>query len=372
MRVSFLQQRTNKPHHISYPVRAFHRQLRDLGHEATVHYSLDSGGLTDCDVLVALEGDFSYLLPPDARGQEEVIATLDHLRARVPALAWLDESDSSGHLLSHLLPHVDLFLKSHLLVDTSRYDEPAITGVLYRDHYIRAHGLEDTTWTWRGPIGEAGRAKLALGWNFGQGDWSMQAGNRIRRWIALHKPWAGWHLRRGTKPFADRTVDITYCVGPHVRAPSAGYQRTVIHASLDRLAAAGGLEIRREGNLRRRQYLTELRDSRVAPSPFGFGELCYRDFEAFAAGALVVKPAMDHMVTFPDYFIDGTTFVAHSWDMEELDDLLRDVTTDLSRSEAIAREGQRAFFESLSPTGGEAFALHLDGILQRARSVART
>lgn len=370
MRVSILQQRTNKPHHISQPVRAFRRQLRDVGHQARVHYALDSPGLTDCDVLICLEGDFSYLLPPDARSREDVCAVLDGLRERVPALVWFDESDSSGHLLSYLVPHVDLFVKSQLLVDTARYDEPAHTGVLYRDHYIERYGLEDTTWTWNGPIGPEGRAKLTLGWGFGQGDWWMQGGNKARRWVALHQPWAWWAVRPGRRPFAERGVDVTFRVGMHTRGPSAGHQRRVLHEILEHLEQQTALRIRREGLLARRAYLAELRDTILAPSPFGFGELCYRDFEAFAAGCLVLKPSMDHLVTYPDYFVPGETIVAHSWDMEEVEDLIRGVFADLDHHEAIAREGQRRFMASLSPDGGEAFAVHLDGILQRARAAA--
>ena len=42
-----------------------------------------------------------------------------------------------------------------------------------------------------------------------------------------------------------------------------------------------------------------MRHSRICISPFGYGEICWRDFEAILCGCLVVKPDMSHVETNP-------------------------------------------------------------------------
>jgi hypothetical protein len=72
------------------------------------------------------------------------------------------------------------------------------------------------------------------------------------------------------------------------------------------------------GETSQRRYNRELLDSRIVLSPFGWGELCVRDFEAVRAGALLLKPDMDHLETWPDIFIKGETYASFSWDGEDL------------------------------------------------------
>jgi hypothetical protein len=62
-----------------------------------------------------------------------------------------------------------------------------------------------------------------------------------------------------------------------------------------------------------KRYLAELLLSRVVVSPFGWGEVCFRDYEAVAAGCLLVKPSMDHVRTQPDIYRAGQTYVSVRW-----------------------------------------------------------
>src|SRR5690606_40487329 len=40
-----------------------------------------------------------------------------------------------------------------------------------------------------------------------------------------------------------------------------------------------------------------------------YGEVCHRDFEAMAAGAVLVKPDSSHIRTNPEIYIPGQTYV---------------------------------------------------------------
>ena len=68
----------------------------------------------------------------------------------------------------------------------------------------------------------------------------------------------------------------------------------------------------------RREYYAEMMRSKICLSPFGYGEICWRDFEAVLCGCLVIKPDMAHLQTVPDVFQANLTYVPVSWDYADL------------------------------------------------------
>jgi len=67
-------------------------------------------------------------------------------------------------------------------------------------------------------------------------------------------------------------------------------------------------------------YIRNLWDSKISLSPFGMGELCFRDFESMQFGTIILKPNQDAVNTIPNIFIDGETYIGckHDWsDIEE-------------------------------------------------------
>ena len=52
-------------------------------------------------------------------------------------------------------------------------------------------------------------------------------------------------------------------------------------------------------------------------SPFGYGEICFRDFEAVLSGALLLKPDCGHLETWPDIYGEGT-YVPLDWMASDL------------------------------------------------------
>ena len=70
----------------------------------------------------------------------------------------------------------------------------------------------------------------------------------------------------------------------------------------------------------REEYYLEMLSSKICLSPFGFGEICWRDFEAVICGCLLVKPDMSHLETTPDIFRPNETYVPVRWDYSDVQD----------------------------------------------------
>jgi hypothetical protein len=66
-------------------------------------------------------------------------------------------------------------------------------------------------------------------------------------------------------------------------------------------------------------YMRELRASKVCFSPFGYGEVCWRDYEAILSGAVLLKPDMSHIETDPDVFVAGETYMPVRWDLADFE-----------------------------------------------------
>lgn len=68
------------------------------------------------------------------------------------------------------------------------------------------------------------------------------------------------------------------------------------------------------------KYLLDLARSKITFSPFGYGEVCWRDYEAFALGSLLLKPDMGHLKTNPKIFIPYETYVPIRWDYSDFEE----------------------------------------------------
>lgn len=69
----------------------------------------------------------------------------------------------------------------------------------------------------------------------------------------------------------------------------------------------------------RKKYYESCMNSKIMLSPYGFGETCYRDFEAILAGCEWIKPDCRHILTAPDiYREDNHVYCQPDWaDMRE-------------------------------------------------------
>ncbi len=99
--------------------------------------------------------------------------------------------------------------------------------------------------------------------------------------------------------------------------------------------------------LPKQEYLEKLWKSKLALSPFGQGEICYRDFELMQFGTLMVKPDMSNINTFPNPYIENVNYVPVNPDwsdlMEKVDDILNNYEKYSNYSENFRQEFRKAY-----------------------------
>lgn len=72
-------------------------------------------------------------------------------------------------------------------------------------------------------------------------------------------------------------------------------------------------------------YVEVLQRSKVALSPFGMGEICFRDFELMKFGVVMIKPKMNNVITKPNPYIPWETYIPVKPDWSDLEEVLQEV-----------------------------------------------
>lgn len=219
----------------------------------------------------------------------------------------VDFCDGTSTPFLRLLTQVDLIIKAHALRNPAAYQRQYVGGYIFTDYLATQLGWDIGDWSF-GSIIDSGQAyKVVPGWT-----WAVANRYRSLSTIAARVP-VPWSLRR---------IDINTRFGG-VDGGDDWYRmyRKYTHDKVHELAG----EARLSSNKRvgRKRYLVEMKFTRIALSPFGWGEVCFRDFEAIACGALLVKPDMSHVQTHPDLYRPFETYIPVKWDLSDLHEKCR-------------------------------------------------
>jgi hypothetical protein len=250
-----------------------------------------------------------------------LVALLGRLRDASPgaAISFLDSyAHNDLRLGRHIAPFLRHYVKKSLFRDRGLYLRAWRGDTNLTEYYGALCGLEAGPVDWQTPPDLLDR--LRLGPNF----------LTDPRFIA---DFSG----DGPPPRAGRTIDLHARLG---RRGSGWYgaMRGAAAAALDPLS---DLRVASEGHVPLKEFMRELSASKLCFSPFGYGELCWRDLEAIAAGSVLVKPDMSHLETLPDLYEPGVTYLPCRWDFADLEEVVRGALADEARSAAIAAEAWR-------------------------------
>jgi hypothetical protein len=139
--------------------------------------------------------------------------------------------------------------------------------------------------------------------------------------------------------------------------------------SLDELGKLDGTYNIVSGRLPPEVYNIALSKSTCAVSPFGMGEICFRDFETWNIGCLLIKPFMDNVITYPNPYIDRETYFACNNNWDDLNDLI-DVVLSLNNNDVkdINSNVRKKLIDMYSPQN---FVSHFYNILANLDGITK-
>lgn len=227
-------------------------------------------------------------------------------------LLYFDGDDDICIQWKDMLSYVDLYVKKHAFLDRSRYLHKYIGKSNLHDYvhtkynYVLTPRDYGNPWEKQlmisesGPIAPEHLDKIVVGADLAGDDVISFLYKKVRGAQenmtkdydiifrgSVTKGTIVYHLRGAIEPIL-REMEHDFCVIiPNQRVP-------------------------------RDEYYREMMRSKICVSPFGYGEICWRDYEAVLCRSLLIKPNMDHVETTPNIFQKYKTYVPVQWDFSDL------------------------------------------------------
>lgn len=253
--------------------------------------------------------------------------------ARIAYFDWFAPTDL--RFAESLDEHVVAYVKKQTLKDPVQYTIPTLGDTNLTDYYARRFKLDlpETAC----PIPDGFHDKLFLSPHFAFSDYMVP-------YFMGEFP--------GRK---ERAIDL------HARIAVKGtpWYTLMRQEALDKVVALEDrLTVVCKGRVSRDEYFKELFNSKLCFSPFGYGEVCWRDFEAMFTGSLLLKPDMAHVACYPDAFIPYETYVPLAWDLGDFDDKVDYYLNHPEEAERITRNAfelmksylhERRFLDDVRP-----------------------
>lgn len=283
---------------------------------------------------------------------EERCLVLEKIRDKCNMLVWLDTADSTGCCLFDVMPYVDFYLKKQVLKDLALYEKPMYGSRIFTDYYHQQLHIEDDNIKRPYPLlAKEYENKIKVSWNVGLGDLYASKYQLRCNFKTITPPSSSMCL--------EKSLDIHYRGSSY--SPLAGYQREVCSKYIanlkDKTHPDGSKSIPHD------EYVKEIASAKSILSPFGWGEICTRDFESFVYGATLLKPSMEHCITYPDVYIPNETYVPIKWDFSNMDSVVSGIDSLLYKE--IAKKGKENYYRHIvTDEAKRLFANHIIEILE--------
>jgi len=286
---------------------------------------VSSHRIYECDCLFINSKVFRSWWNDDKNG---MFKWFSDCRRNVDKVIYFDTTDSSGTLQSQLLPYVDKYMKQFLLKNKEIYTRKLYGGRIFSDYYHKNFGINDNKIISNDllvPVHATELGKLGVSWNS-----ALSFGTNLQ-----YRAKNLYHSRF-TSPSDFRPTDITCRMSINHSRETIKFQRELLAIKLKSI----GIDV---GRVNSKRYFKELQTSKIAISPFGWGEFAYRDFEIFKSGSLLFKPSMSHLYTWPDLYLQNETYVDFSWDLHDFEMKLDLILSEPEKFIGVATNGQNVY-----------------------------
>ena len=341
-----------------FPFLVWRQQLKSSGIYVQFFDSLDSS-LYECDFLCV---DSKFFASRWIKFRDETEGIFKDFSDRVEYVLYFDTTDSTGMDNTYPLPYVNAWIKNQLLLDLKEYLRPIYSnGRIFADFVYKEGFAIDSNQSWSVPIPNIkDLRKLKLGWNSGLANYSLFGPLRTKILEKLGLKNFVKYSKSFVSPSTLRLKPISSRFGVNYIHESVSWHRR----SVSKLLGADF----KTNKINRYEYFKEISSSKVVISPFGLGEITLKDFEVFLSGSLLFKPSMDHMHTWPPFFIKDQTYFDYRWDLNDFKEKLLTIIDDDRKRISIAKNAQNNYIKyTISPIASELFIGHLNNILSETK-----
>jgi len=278
----------------------------------------------------------------------DVDETYLRFKERFEKVFYFDDTASADEIQTTAIKHVDRYFKKQVHCDRTYYGYPSYGKRSFTNYYHRTFGINDVgNVEIRRALDHSEIGKIVPTWNLGIGVYPKKP-HRNGLGARLDHVFGAPSVRLlYSDPCKYRPSDIRRKNLVSAHFGSAFDRNTVsYHRKIFLESMATAPSVFSVGRIPLAAYNQELRLAEATLSPFGWGEICFRDFEAIINRSVLIKPAMDHIETWPDIYRPGETYFPVAWDGHDLLETAQSILDNPSESRRVADAAYGVFIDS--------------------------
>ena len=340
-------------------VKYFLNELKDSGFDIEF-YDASNTKFYNSDLIIIDSRLFSDSLENKIRKKINLNTKAQHVDNLIKIsklnqnIVWLDDSDSAGTTSFEVLPYIKKYVKKQFYKDKDLYRKNFFRGRFYSDFYQKKFNLEKKNKSETVLLPKEHDNKLVLGWNIGVGNYfDVFNFNKINKFQCIvnsllkknYKELFQYTLKYHNLATRKQKVFYKFNLRNNDKKKSIHFQRNQVNKILEN---EFNLPTHR---LNHRAYLEQLKNSKISIGAFGWGEICYREFEAIKMGAAIIFPNVDYLETWPNIYQDNFSYISYELDFSNLIQKIDLVLNNKNLRESLVENSQKIHKNVYSEVG---------------------
>lgn len=284
-------------------------------------------------------------------------------------LYWFDMRDSAGTTQFEVLPYVKKYIKKQFYTEKKIYMKKLEGGRLYSEYYIKKYKINDHKSYDQEILKSKYLPKLILGWNLGVAFFFDYINfSKINYFLELFRfKYLNERKYKMKLKFYENWVndekkyDFFSLMNTNFYRKSVGFQRSRLKHILKNINSNKKLI---DGRLNKKNYYKNLRNSKISIGAYGWGEVCYREFEAIMCGTAFMTANMDNIDTWPNIYHEGETYISYDLDFKNLNHNLQILINDINLRKKLVKNSRAILEDCHSDVGKEYFLRKILEIIQ--------
>ena len=314
------------------PLIKYRNSLNDKGYKIKFFYNVIES-FFECDLLLV---ENKFLNSFDYQKKIIFLKKISNLDKKIKKI-FVDTSDSTGQIKKQNLIIFDNYWKGQKLKNLNLYKKAHYGGRFFTDFNNKHFKIKDSKKLKSDKIKKKKLLKkIQISWNMGLINFDLYS----PIFYKLHSFLKIDSFFRDPKMLnlnISKSRDVSCRLSIDYYRETVKFQRLKIQSLLKNIT-----DTNRVG---RKKYFKELNLSKLSISPFGWGEICVRDFETFICHSCLMKPDMSLIETWPNYYIKDKSYVSFNWNMEDFNDRLNNILNQNKKIKEISDFGREIYLK---------------------------
>lgn len=334
-----------------YPLIKWEKNFLNDGIEIKFIKSHKSKKVFNNDIIIIDHRYYRKLVVLDKvyENRSFIIEFIKLLKKKGIRVILFDNDDGAGSKQWDLIDYVDVFVKKQVLKNKIEYTENRgyASYMVFVDQYDLPKNKKNANNQYKEkyiPCPKDQLHKIKLGWNIGMLDYRYFPLQRYFPFGTNRILNSIYQAPKFHNTLENKDFNSVFRGRIKKDKLNYSYQRNKVISCFKRL----NKKFITGDPISKRKYLKELKRSKTCISPFGWGEVCYRDFETIIAGAVLIKPDMSHLNTYPNVYKEGETYVPIKWDMSDLEEKVNKVIESYDEYKDYVYQAQKLYKSAIA------------------------